>query len=328
MSGAFLVIDKPAGITSHDVVAMLRAVTGEAKVGHTGTLDPFATGVLPMALGRATRLIQYLDEDLKIYDATIALGQATDTGDPTGQVVAEAPVPVLDETGVRAVLAGFVGVRMQEPPRYSAVKVDGRPLYAYARAGKDVRAKPRPVRIDAVELVELQPDSLRVRITCGRGTYARVLADEIATALGTAGHLSALRRERSGIFEQGMALDLQTLADLAAEPPDAEGGAARPWASVLRPARGEERVPWRPRSVVREALRPWLVSPLLALGHLPVQELSEGEKQQLQRAGVAPSPPAEIAVDGLYLGVCAGQLIALLRRSAEGGMVERMLRPG
>lgn len=325
MSAAFLVVDKPAGITSHDVVATLRAVTGEKKVGHTGTLDPFATGVLPLALGKATRLIQYLDEDLKVYDATIALGQRTDTGDPTGQVVGEAAVPDLEPQGLRAVLAGFVGVRMQEPPRYSAVKVDGRPLYAYARAGKDVRAKARPVRIDAVDLVELEPPLLRVRITCGRGTYARVLADEIAVALGTVGHLSNLRRERSGPFDLGRALDLPTLAELVARPTD--DGSVRPWAQVLRPARGAERVPWRPRAEVRAGLAPWLVAPVDALAHLPVQQLSTGQGQVLGRSGQAPPAPRGLEPDTIYRAVADGQLVALLRLAPDGPRVERMVRP-
>ena len=165
---AFLIVDKPPGVTSHDVVAVVRAVTGLKKVGHTGTLDPFATGVLPLALGGATRLIQYLDEDRKIYDAVIQLGTATDTGDPTGSVIAEAPVPALNRARVLEVLDGFRGQRMQTPPRYSAVKVAGRPLYDYARKGVDVEVKARPIRIDAMELLSLGENTLRVAIQIGR----------------------------------------------------------------------------------------------------------------------------------------------------------------
>jgi tRNA pseudouridine55 synthase len=146
----FLVFDKPPGITSHDVVAMLRAVLGIRKIGHTGTLDPFATGVLAIAIGSVTRLIQYLDEDLKVYDSLLVLGQATETGDPEGEVILEAPVPSVDSEAVRTVLRGFSGQRMQKPPMYSAVKVNGRPLYSYARAGETVDVPSRPIRVDGI----------------------------------------------------------------------------------------------------------------------------------------------------------------------------------
>ncbi|MEO0603073.1 MAG: tRNA pseudouridine(55) synthase TruB, partial [Myxococcota bacterium] len=134
----FLVIDKPAGITSHDVVAAVRRVTGVKKVGHTGTLDPFATGVLPLALGRSTRLIQFLDESIKVYDATIRFGTSTNTGDPTGEVATTAELPDADEADVIRVLDGFLGEREQEPPAFSAVKVAGKPMYHYARKGQTV----------------------------------------------------------------------------------------------------------------------------------------------------------------------------------------------
>lgn len=316
MKPAFLVVDKPEGITSHDVVAMVRAVLGVQKVGHTGTLDPFATGVLPLALGPATRLIQYLDEDLKVYDATIQLGQATDTGDLTGTVVREAPVPTLDEALVRGVLAGFLGVRPQVPPAYSAVKVAGRPLYKYARAGEEVSVPARAVRIDGIELVSLAAPLLRVRITCGRGTYARVLADEIAQALGTAGHLVALRRERSGPFLASMALDLGTLAGIVAGRED--------WPAVLRPSRGAERVPWRPRAQVQADLAPWLIPTARALGHLPAAPLSAVQRDLLRRAGQAPASPPGLAPEALWLGLDGDEVLAVLQAEAGGGA--RVLR--
>ena len=310
MKPAFLVIDKPEGITSHDVVAMVRAVLGLQKVGHTGTLDPFATGVLPLALGPATRLIQYLDEDLKVYDATIQLGQATDTGDLTGAVVREQPIPALDQAQVLAVLEGFKGVRPQVPPAYSAVKVAGRPLYKYARAGEEVKVQARPVRIDGIELISLDSPRLRVRITCGRGTYARVLADEIAQALGTSGHLVALRRDRSGPFLDSMALDLPTLARLAAERED--------WQAVLRPTRGAERVPWRPRSLVQADLAPWLIPTATALGHLPALALSAGQRDLLRRAGQAPATPPGLAAEAAWVGVDGDEVLAVFQAQASG----------
>jgi len=305
MTSGFLVVDKPEGITSHDAVAILRAVLGLKRIGHTGTLDPFATGVLPLALDRATSLIQYLDEDLKVYDATIQLGSSTDTGDLTGTVVREAPVPQVDADGVRAVLETFRGVRMQLPPRYSAVKVAGRRLYAYARAGEEVQAQPRPVRIDAIELVELELPRLRVRITCGRGTYARVLADEIAVALGSAGHLVALRRERSGVFDLEGALSMDELAGIVAGRSD--------WRPVLRPPRGTERVAWRPRDEVRAALTPRLWSPARALAHLPVLAISPGQRDLMQRAGQTPAPPPGLAEGQHFRAQVDDELIALLR---------------
>lgn len=279
----FLVVDKPPGVTSHDVVAIVRAVTGLKKVGHTGTLDPFATGVLPLALGGATRLIQYLDENEKVYDAQVLLGSATDTGDPTGTVVEEAPVPPLARAGVEAVLATFLGPRMQRPPRYSAVKVQGRPLYAYAREGTMMEAQPRPIRIDGLELLEIAPPRLRILIRCSRGTYARVLAEEIGVALGTVGHLEELRRTGSGPFRIEHAVGLSRIAEIVSGSPE--------WTRVLRPARGEERVPWRPRDQVLAGLEPWLFAPRDALKHLPAVALSVMEARRWAQSGQAPPPP-------------------------------------
>ena len=317
MRSFFLSVDKPAGITSHDVVAMLRAVTGSEKVGHTGTLDPFATGALAIAFGNATRLIQYLDEDLKVYDATIALGDATDTGDPTGSVIRSAPVPALAEDGVREVLSRFQGVMMQAPPRYSAVKVRGKPLYSYAREGEDVEAQPRPIRIDAVELLELGPAHLRVRISCGRGTYARVLADDIAVALGTAGHLSALRRERTGPFTVDRALTLPQLGLIA--------GGSEDWAAVMRPSRGPERVRWAPREAIWEALQPLLVAPADALAHLPSVQLRPGERARALSGAVVPHPGPEVKVGDTYLLVEGGDVLALAVRDPRGPRLSRKI---
>ena len=318
MNPAFLVIDKPPGVTSHDVVAMVRAVTGVQKVGHTGTLDPFATGVLALALGPATRLIQYLDEDLKVYDATVALGDATDTGDPTGEVIRSAPVPALDRAKVEAVLASFHGICMQAPPRYSAVKVRGRPLYSYARKGQDVTAEARPTRIDQIDLLALGPDTLRINIRCGKGTYARVLADEIATALGTAGHLSALRRSLSGPFLESRALTIQGLSKIVADRED--------WEAVLRPQRGPERVAWAPRDQVREALKPWLIRPLDVLGHLPLAPIRDGDRKRVLSGGHPPPPPLGAKPGELYLAVDGDEVVAVVRNEPRGPRLERVLQ--
>lgn len=318
MKPAFLVIDKPAGITSHDVVAAVRAVLGVKKVGHTGTLDPFATGVLPLALGPATRLIQFLDESIKVYDATIALGSATDTGDPTGKSIREAPVPNLDLDTIRATLRTFVGPRMQTPPQYSAVKKDGKPLYHYARKGETVEVEARPITIHDVELLEwAPPDRLAVRITCSRGTYARVLADEIATALGTAGHLSALQRPRSGPFLLADAVTMPQLSAWVA--PD------HPWQNVLMSrARGAERIQWRPRDEVTAAVAPFLRRPIDVLSHLPLCDVSAQDAQRIRRGGNAPPPPGGVQVGGKFLVVHGDELLGVGHATPRGPELVRL----
>ncbi len=314
----FLVVDKPAGVTSHDVVAAIRACTGIKKVGHTGTLDPFATGVLPLALGRSTRLIQYLDESIKVYDALVRFGSATDTGDPTGEAVREAPLPDHDRQGVEAVLATFLGERMQEPPAYSAVKVAGKPMYHYARKGQAVKAPARPIFLHALELLEYDRERLRVRITCSRGTYARVLADEIATALGSAGHLEALCRDRSGPFYLEDAVDLPTVAGLVA----AEEGHA--WRDVLMGGRGGPRIPWRPRADVLEALRPKIRTELDALSHLPLVDVGDVDARRIRNGGDPPVPPRGLLMGGRYLVVCGRDLVAIAESGPRGPKLVRV----
>ncbi len=280
----FLVVDKPPGVTSHDIVAVVRAVTGLQKVGHTGTLDPFATGVLPLALGSATRLIQYLDEREKVYDATIRLGALTDTGDPTGQVVQEAPVPTLTRARVLEVLATFKGPRMQVPPRYSAVKVNGRALYDYARKGEVVEVQARPIEIFGIDLLEVGDVTLRVRIRCSRGTYARVIAEEVGEALGTVAHLDALRRDASGSFTLEQAISMARIADIVAGDPA--------WDRVLKPSRdGAARTPWRPRAEVLAGISAWVLPSREALRHLPAVTLTPLDARKLQQTGAVPPLP-------------------------------------
>jgi len=317
---SFLVIDKPPGITSHDVVDVLRAITGIKKVGHTGTLDPFATGVLPMALGGATRMIQFLDESIKVYDMTIQLGSATDTGDPTGEVVEERPVPTVQVDVVREVLRGFLGERMQVPPAYSAVKHKGKPLYHYARKGLDVEVKARPIRIHDLDLIQLDPGELRVRLTCSRGTYARVLAHEIAQALGTAGHLQALSRLRSGPFTLDQAITFPQLAAIVCADP------AETWQRVLLArGRSEDRVPWRGRDEVRAELAARVVRPLRALSHLPLCDVRPAEAQRVARGAGPPPAPEGLSVGSRYLVVCGAEVIAVAERTARGPEVVRSL---
>lgn len=321
MKPLFLVVDKPAGITSHDVVAAVRAVTGAKKVGHTGTLDPFATGVLPLALGPATRLIQYLDESLKVYDATITLGSNTDTGDPTGTVTEEAPVPDLDEARVREVLATFVGPRMQTPPAYSAVKKDGKALYKYARAGEKVEVPARPITIHDLELTSLAPGELRVTIHCSRGTYARVLANEIAVALGTVGHLAALARLRSGPFGMDEAIDFETLAGIVSAEPD------KSWREVLiskgRP-KGAPRVKWNRRDAVVEALAPYFRTPLAVMTHLALADVDDATGKRVKSGGAPPPAPSGVEEGGRYLVVTGDRILAIAQAEAQGSRVLRV----
>lgn len=318
-TSGFLVIDKPAGVTSHDVVAAVRAVTGVAKVGHTGTLDPFATGVLPLALGRCTRLIQFLDESIKVYDARIALGTATDTGDPTGEAVREAPIPDVTRDEVDAILQSFVGDRMQEPPAYSAVKVAGKPMYHYARKGEAVKAAARPIKLHALELLEWGEGKLRCRITCSRGTYARVLADDIAVALGSAGHLDMLCRDRSGPFTLDDALSVDRLAEMAT----AEEGHG--WRQVLMSRRGEERVQWRPRDQVVRDLGPHIKGELQCLAHLPLADVGASDAQRVRSGVGGPVPPKGVVLGGRYLVVHGSVVVAVAESTARGPKVLRVL---
>jgi len=320
LTPSFLVIDKPPGITSHDVVDVIRAVTGVRKVGHTGTLDPFATGVLPLALGGATKLIQFLDESIKVYDALIRFGSSTDTGDPTGQVVEERPLPDADEARVDEVLAGFLGESMQTPPAYSAVKHKGKPLYHYARKGLDVKVEPRPITIHGMERLAYDGQTLSVRITCSRGTYARVLAHDIADALGSAGHLEQLSRSRSGPFLLDDAIDFPTLGALVTADP------GRPWAEVLlKRGRKGDRVPWRSRDDVRAALADRVRSPLDALSHLPLADVNGTEAGRIRKGGPLPPAPVGTPAGGRFLVVCGADVVAIAENSARGPRAVKVL---
>ncbi|MFH1060556.1 MAG: tRNA pseudouridine(55) synthase TruB [Pseudomonadota bacterium] len=225
-----LLIDKPAGPTSHDVVEGLRRRLIPERVGHTGTLDPFATGLLVLAFNQATRLSELIGGGAKLYRGSLALGQAFDTGDPTGQVTAEAAIPELTAEAVTAALKTLEGPRMQAPPAYSAAKHQGRPLYAYARAGAPVVKPPRPITVHRAELVALTPGVVVFDMLCSRGTYVRALAEDLAQALGSVGHLRDLRRLASRPFAVEEAVGLDAALELA---PDALARRLVPLAEVL-----------------------------------------------------------------------------------------------
>ncbi len=197
-----LLLDKPEGITSAEVVRRIKRKVG-GKVGHLGTLDPFATGLLPLCLGEATKIAQFLNAADKEYEGTIALGVATDTGDRTGETVAESPTPALDASDLDRVANRFRGPSMQTPPMYSAVKRDGVPLYKLARKGVEVERDPREINIHELELEPLDEARLSFRVACSKGTYVRVLAEDIGRELGTVAHLAELRRTGFGSFRLG-----------------------------------------------------------------------------------------------------------------------------
>lgn len=196
----FLVVDKDGGWTSHDVVAKVRRVAAQRRAGHAGTLDPMATGLVVVGLGRATRLLRFVQDLPKEYEARLVFGVATDTLDADGAVLSREPMPVT-EADLAGVIPRFVGRIMQVPPMVSALRVDGRRLYELAREGKDVDRSPRAVDIHELELVDFAPGQYpeaAIRVRCGRGTYVRSLADDLAQALGGRAHLSALRRTGVG----------------------------------------------------------------------------------------------------------------------------------
>ena len=212
-----LVIDKPKGPTSFDVVRQVRFLLKVKKAGHTGTLDPMATGVLPICLGDATKVAGFITEGDKAYDATVRLGVETDTQDAEGKVMAEAPVPALTAPMLEAVLSPFRGTFEQVPPMYSAVKVGGKRLYELARAGEEVERAGRQVTVYELTLRDFSSNTLRLSVRCSKGFFVRTLAYDIGRALGCGAHLEALRRTMSGPFTLAQSLPLAELPALAQE---------------------------------------------------------------------------------------------------------------
>jgi tRNA pseudouridine55 synthase len=211
----FVVVDKPAGITSHDVVSRVRRILGTRKVGHTGTLDPFATGVLPVAVNDGTKAIPFLNEGIKCYEAVMQLGVATDTLDMTGAVIRTADWLVVTQEKVEAVLKQFIGHLSQIPPMYSAIKQDGQPLYKLARQGQVVERTAREIDIHSLELLSFALPFVSFRVVCSRGTYVRTLADDMGELLGCGGALKELRRIASGPFDISASVTLEGLEEAA-----------------------------------------------------------------------------------------------------------------
>lgn len=211
-------INKPEGWTSQDVVAKLRGRLHIRRVGHTGTLDPMATGVLPVCFGKATRIIEYYDDDFKTYEAEMKLGMVTDTLDITGTVLETKPVDVSEEDVIQAI-DSFRGWITQIPPKYSALKVNGKPLYKYAREGVEVEIKSRKIYVEDIQPVEVNLGENRIlfRVTCSKGTYIRTICDDIGKKLGCGGTMTALQRTQSGCFRVEEARTLPEILEMTDE---------------------------------------------------------------------------------------------------------------
>ncbi len=281
----FLVVDKPSGMTSHDVVDAARRWLGTRRVGHLGTLDPQATGVLPLAVRDATKLIPFIEGGEKAYAGSIRLGIETDTLDADGEVVARHEGALPDEAAVARAMRAFEGEIDQTPPMFSAVKRGGVPLHKLARRGEEVEREPRRVRIERFALVAYMPPDVRIEVVCSPGTYVRSLAADLGRALGCGGHLARLRRTRSGPFREDQAAPLPTL--------EAEAEAGK--------------------------LEAHLVSPVEALG-LPPFVLGEEEARRVSHGGDVPAPRARFP-EGPGIRVAgvdrSGQLLAVLELRAD-----------
>lgn len=212
-----LLLDKPSGITSNAALQRAKRLFNARKAGHTGSLDPLASGMLPLCFGEATKVSSFLLDSDKTYRVTARLGQRTDTADADGEVIEEAPVPALEEAHVIRVLDSFIGAGEQVPPMYSALKVQGRRLYEMARKGEHIERPARPIVIHSIRLLNLEEDRLTCEVCCSKGTYIRSLMEDVADRLGTLAHVEVLRRTGVGGFAQFPMLDFETLELMASE---------------------------------------------------------------------------------------------------------------
>ncbi len=206
-----LIVDKPAGPTSHDVVARARRVLGAKKVGHLGTLDPAASGVLPLAIGAATKRAAELAGIEKVYDFTLVLGRTTETDDDQGEVLSENAVPDDAVQRIEEALPGFTGKIMQRPPKYSAMKVQGRRAYQLARKGAQFELPPRPIEVQSIEILDVALPEVRMRVACSSGTYVRSICRDLGEAVGVGGHAKGIRRLRSGRYLIDRSVTLEEL---------------------------------------------------------------------------------------------------------------------
>lgn len=208
-----IIIDKPKGYTSHDIVNLVRKELNIKKVGHTGTLDPNATGVLPILVGEATKISKYLVEHNKTYIATISLGRKTTTGDEEGEILEEKTIPILNENAVKTILSNFQGEQMQKPPIYSAIKINGKKAYEYAREGQEVKIEPRKIEIKLIKLINYINNEITFKVECSKGTYIRVLCENIAEKIGTVGYMKNLRRTKVDEYEIEKSITIEELKE-------------------------------------------------------------------------------------------------------------------
>jgi tRNA pseudouridine55 synthase len=311
-----LVCDKPVGMTSHDVVARVRRLAGQRRVGHGGTLDPPATGVLVLALGRATRLLPFLPTEPKRYLAEVAFGAETDTLDATGTVTATADAAGVDEIALRGALAGFVGPQLQVPPMVSAIKVGGERLYAKARRGEQVDRVPRPIVISQLELVGFtagERPRATLEVVCSGGTYVRSLAADLGRALGTLAHLATLRRTAVGRFTEHDAHTLAELEELAGggsgglkpSPPEGRGsGGLKPSPPEGGGSGGLKPSPPEGGGKLAAAV----LDPAAAMASTPTRDLDREEAAALANGRALeptgrPGPVAAVGPDGRLVAV-------------------------
>ncbi len=274
----FIVLDKPVGMTSHDVVNSVRRLAGMKKVGHTGTLDPFATGVLPVALGEATKAIPFLDESVKEYLAVMRLGETTDTQDCTGAVIRRGEWQGITPARIEEAAGLFIGRGSQVPPMYSALKRNGVPLYRLARKGEEVSREPRAIEIHSLVIDRIALPDVAFTVRCSRGVYIRTLASDMGDRLGCGAHLVELRRNVSGPFKLEQALTMEKLAEIT-------GRSALPTVlischAVLAHLRD---LPLTERGAAQVAHG---IAPEAAdIEALPDEALKEGERMRLSREG-------------------------------------------
>lgn len=285
MDAGILIVDKPAGLTSHDVVAEVRRLVGQTRVGHAGTLDPMATGVLVICIGLATRLAEYVANTDKRYRATIRFGIATTTWDAEGEVEEVRPIDGLTLGAIEAALPRFMGASEQVPPMFSALKRDGEPLYRLARRGVAVPREARRIEVYAMDVQRWQPPDLVVDVHCSKGTYVRALARDLGEALGVGAHLAALRRTAVGAFTLEDAVEMELLR---------AGGAPGGW-------------------------REHLLDPSVAVRDLPAVVVDD---EAARRIAHGQALPLEVDGDGTEAAVFdgRGRLLALLRHDAERGL--------
>lgn len=273
-----LLLDKPAGMSSNAALQTVKRLFKASKAGHTGNLDPLATGLLPVCLGEATKISSFLLDSDKRYLGTCKLGVRTTTADAEGEVLETRPVPNFTVQQINQVLQQFIGEIEQVPPMYSAIKINGTPLYKLARQGKEIERKPRRIWIYQIELVRLEGDELDIAVHCSKGTYVRTLAEGIGAALGCGAHLSALRRTASGPFDLQQAVTLPELEHLAEEGYDALD-------SLLLPP--------------EEALPDW---PLVSLTENSAYYVQQGQAVQVPRAPTSGWVRLQ-REDGEFLGI-------------------------